>query len=185
MIGNAIAGFLGTGAPPAAATSYESISTTTVGASPVSSISFTSIPATFTHLQIRYTALNSAAVNHSMQFNSDTGANYSWHELYGDGSTAAAASGSNQTFIKASYSANSTASYTNAIIIDILDYANTNKYKTSRALAGVDINGAGGYAFLRTGNWRNTAAITSVQIFPTSGNFTQYSSFALYGIKGA
>ena len=185
MIGNAIAGFLGLVGAPVVATSFESIATTTVGASPVSSISFTSIPATFTHLQIRYSALNSLADNHKMQFNSDTASNYSWHELYGDGTAAAAASGSNQTFIKASYAGTTTASFTNGIIIDILDYANTNKYKTTRSLAGVSINAAGGYSFLRTGNWRNTAAITSIQITPITGNFTQYSSFALYGIKGA
>lgn len=185
MIGNAIAGFLGVTGAPISTTSYESIATSTVGASPVSSISFTSIPATYTHLQIRFTALNSAVVNSQFQFNSDTGANYSNHQLFGDGASASAANGANASFMLASYSANTTANYTNAAIIDILDYANTNKYKTTRGLAGVDINAAGGYITYRTGNWRSTAAVTSIQIFPSSGNFTQYSSFALYGIKGA
>lgn len=184
MIGNAIAGFLGLVGTPVSTTSFESIATTTVGASPVSSISFTSIPSTYTHLQIRYTSLASAAVNHNMQFNGDTAANYSWHELDGDGAAPVVANGANVAFIKAGYNANTTASYTMATIIDILDYANTSKYKTTRSIGGTDINGAGGYAIYRTGNWRSTSAISSILIYPTSGNFTQYSSFALYGIKG-
>jgi hypothetical protein len=74
-------------------------------------------------------------------------------------------------------------------IVDILDYANTNKYKTVRVLSGVDFNGTlagyGGYVGPLSGNWRNTSAITSIKINAQTGNFTQYSQFALYGIKGA
>jgi len=72
------------------------------------------------------------------------------------------------------------------VVIDILDYANTNKYKTTRALAGLDINAAGGFIALRSGNWRNTNAITTITLKPESSRiFAQYSQFALYGIKGA
>ena len=65
-------------------------------------------------------------------------------------------------------------------IVDILDYANTNKYKTMRALDGFDANGSG-YAVLWSGNWRSTSAVSTITI--TGGTFAQYSSFALYGIK--
>ena len=164
--------------------SYESIATSTLGSSS-SFVEFLSIPSTYTHLQIRVTSLSdNATVNINLQVNSDTGTNYTWHELYGDGSAAGAGAGATQTFIKTGYTQSTTASYTGAAIIDILDYKDTNKYKTVRTLAGSDANGSG-YAMLRSGVWRNTRAITSIKLTNQLGNFKQYSSFALYGIKGA
>ena len=68
-------------------------------------------------------------------------------------------------------------------VIDILDYANTNKYKTLRTLNGGDANGSGNIQ-IESGSWRNTAAITSITLTHNGSGFTQYSSFALYGIKG-
>ena len=79
-------------------------------------------------------------------------------------------------------SANSTANCFGVAVIDILDYANTNKYKTYRSLTGGDANGSG-QVLLRSSNWRSTSAVTSMTLYPGVGNFTQYSSFALYGIK--
>lgn len=182
MIGNSIAGFLGAGVA-ASTTAYESIATTTVGASAVSSITFSSIPATYTHLQIRANIFSNA--NQSdvrVQFNGDTGTNYSQHGLYGSGTAATAGGTANSVFALGGLSGDTTRC--GVTIIDILDYANTNKYKTNRTLAGVDQNGSG-YVVLESGNWRNTAAITSITIFTNAANYTQYSSFALYGIKGA
>ena len=152
-----------------------------VGAAGVTDVTFTSIPSTYKHLQIRCTVLMSASDNdYRMQINSDTGSNYSRHYLLGDGSSASAAGAANQSMFIVGYNA---ASYTNstASIIDILDYTNTSKYKTARALAGVDKNG-GGYMFLLSGSWRNTNAITSLKIYPAAGTFNQYTSIALYGI---
>lgn len=76
-----------------------------------------------------------------------------------------------------------TANVFGAIVLDILDYADTNKYKTTRSLAGLDSNTAGGALQLASGSWRNTAAITSIT-FSSGTNFQQYSTLALYGIKG-
>ena len=73
-------------------------------------------------------------------------------------------------------------------IIDVLDYANTNKYKTLRSLFGGDVNMAGGVLGLQSELWMNTAAITTITLTATNGTsplFTQYSQWALYGIKGA
>lgn len=70
-----------------------------------------------------------------------------------------------------------------AVVVDILDYANTNKNKTIRVLAGVDNNGSGEVA-LNSGLWPSTSALNTIKILTTSGNLNQYSSFALYGIKG-
>jgi hypothetical protein len=171
--------------------SYESIATTTVGSGGVASITFSSIAATYTHLQIRgigRTNRSAAADMDSLfiQFNGDTAANYSDHALRGDGATATATSDVSYTGMEFYRLANLyvASTFMGAQIVDILDYANTNKYKTVRGLGAVDNNGSGQLA-LNSGNWRNTAAITSILLKPAVGTlFTEYSSFALYGIKG-
>ena len=181
---NQIAAIHGTGAP-AVTNSYESIATVTVGAGGSSSISFTSIPSTYKHLQIRASHTfdsNNRGIN--FQFNSDTGANYSRHYLSGDGSSANAGGAGSLSNISFYYHVgNAGTTQAEVEIVDILEYANTNIYKTLRGLAGVDNNGSG-EVFLVSGSWRNTSAITSVTINTSGGNFAQYSKFALYGIKG-
>jgi len=159
--------------------SYESIATSTVGSGGSSTITFSSIPSTYKHLQIRYSGF--VANDAFIRFNGDTGTNYSRHSLYGNGSSAAAYGAANETAIGFTY----TASNTNpgSSICDILDYTNTSKYKTARILNGDDQNGSG-IIMLASGNWQNTAAITSITIFEDSGVFGQYSRFSLYGIKG-
>ena len=163
---------------------YDSIATTTLTTN-TASITFSSIPATYTHLQIRLTNLATVADNILVQYNSDTASNYGFHWLYGNGSSASAYASSSASNMALGYTASTTASYTGAAIIDILDYANTSKNTTARSLNGSDDNSTGGYILFSSGLWRNTAAITSVLIYPQSGNFKQYTSAALYGIKGA
>jgi hypothetical protein len=163
----------------ASTNSYESIATVTVGSGGAANIEFTSIPSTYTHLQIRGIGLITSAGGFTVQFNSDTGSNYSWHQLYGEGSIAQSNSGATQTFMYMAYGGGS-ATAPNALVTDILDYANTNKYKTLRSLSGNDLNGSGGIQFW-SGNWRSTSAITSIKV---TASFNQYSQLALYGIKG-
>jgi hypothetical protein len=160
-------------------TDFYQIATTTLG-SAQSSITFSSIPQDYTHLQIRGISRNVVATNF-MQFNNDTASNYSSHYVLGDGATTISGV-LNSTKMYAFFST-ATANIFGVAVIDILDYANTNKYKTIRSLSGGDENGSG-YAELLSGNWRNTAAITSIKLSTGSGNLEQYSSFALYGIKG-
>jgi hypothetical protein len=184
MIGNAIAGLYGVGVAPST-TAYESIATVNVGSGGASDITFSSIPSTFTHLQLRVTSISPGEANHYMQFNGDTATNYSWHELYGTGSAAASGNASTVNYIKAGYSGTTTPVST---VIDVLDYANTNKFKTTRGLAGSDSNtGGNNYVLFRSGNWRSTSAINQIYIYPvgTGNSFSQYTKFALYGIKGA
>ena len=185
MIGNAIAGLYGVGAPPIPPTAYESIQTVTVGSGGVSNLTFSSIPSTFTHLQIRYIARNSSlASNTIMRFNSDSGSNYSTHYLVGNGSSASSGAEVNSAYIYTDI-LSQTSTYFSPTVIDIFDYANTNKYKTSQALSGMDMNGSG-TIWQVSGSWRNTAAITSITLSIGAGfNFAQYSHFALYGIRGA
>lgn len=160
---------------------YDSIATTTVGTGGASSITFSSIPSTYTHLQIRGIAQATLATGF-IRFNSDSASNYATHYLYGDGASAASGAATNQT-ISYAFLATASANIFGGAVIDILDYTNTNKYKTMRSLSGGDQNGTG-YIELISGLWQSTSAITSITLIPASGNFAQYSSFALYGIKG-
>ena len=183
---NSIVGVLGNGV---VAGDYQSISTVTVGAGGSASITFSSIPSTFQHIQIRGIGRSSTAtssdVDIKLQFNSDTGSNYSIHYLYGNGSSAAAAATASNTYATGGdvIKDGNTANVFATSIIDVLDYANTSKNKTVRALSGWDANGSG-TVYLNSGAWFNTAAVSTITLTPWSGNFMQYSTFALYGIKG-
>lgn len=174
---NVITGVHGAGAPPVT-NSYESIAT--VNASGATGVSFTSIAGTYKHLQIRYSTVRSVANELGMRFNADGGNNYSIHYLVGDGSSASAAGyGMNNSRTYVGNDGTSTQPLVG--VIDILDYANTNKLKVQRTLSGNDKNGSGSI-FLFSGAWNSTSAITQIDIFPGSGTVT--GSFALYGIKG-
>lgn len=170
----------------ASTNSYESIATVTVGSGDAQTVTFSSIPSTYTHLQIRGFARSATATQLDTTFNSDTGSNYSWHSLLGYGTGTEASGNANQSCITMEATTEATSVFA-AYIIDILDYANTNKYKTTRNLAGFDSNGAGRVS-INSGSWRNTSAITSITLTARGTNsyrFTQYTQFALYGIKGS
>ena len=155
-----------------------------VGSGGSSTITFSSIPSTYTHLQIRGIARTATNVSLGLRFNSDTGSNYSRHYLNGNGTSAAAGGGASSTSAYAGTTA-TLASAFGANVIDILDYKDTNKYTTVRTLSGGDNNGSGFVQFM-SGSWRNTNAVTSIDIIQVDGDsFTQYTTFALYGIKGA
>lgn len=165
---------------------YESIQTVTVGAGGSSSITFSSIPQTFTNLQVRAIARGtnaSVACDGLVTFNS-TSTGYYMHQVYGEGSSVIASSDSTSTSTDQFYftGANATANVFGVGIMDVLDYTSTNKYKTTRTIGGNDTNG-GGLVILRSGLWQNTAAISTITITPASGNFAQYSQFELYGVK--
>ena len=175
---------------------FESIATFTVGSGGSSSIDFTSIPSTYTHLQIRSILRNTSASASSndlfMNFNGDTGTNYRAYKQIGgagSGSGFSAASGTSTAALNKIANAyflndGNTASVYSAWICDILDYRNTNKYKVTRSLNGQDLNGSGSIRFF-SGLWMSTSAITSISLTVEGGNsFKQYSQFALYGVKG-
>jgi hypothetical protein len=170
--------------------SYESIATVTVG-SPVSAITFSSIPSTYTHLQIRILARSTVASSTDMiaiQLNNDGSSSYRSHFLGGNGSSASAASTGTQTYAELHYIPGSTASSNvfGSVVIDILDYVNTNKNKTIRALTGFDNNGNGDVQ-LNSALYISTSAVNRLDFYagPGTNSFVQYTQFALYGIKGA
>jgi hypothetical protein len=166
--------------------SYESIASTTVGSGGAANVTFSSIPSTYKHLQIRYSARNEAASDtFLLNFNNDsTNSNYAKHQLRGSGS---AGSSVGQIDIVPELPTvpylGITANVYNSTIVDILDYTNTNKHKTLRSLGGYNANGSG-WIWMTSGLWKNTSAITSIKLYAESGDIAEYSSFALYGIEG-
>lgn len=178
MIGAITAG-LYAGGVAAATNSYESIQTITVGSGGSTSIAFTSIPSTFKHLQLRITQLTTGTADPRMRFNDDTTTgNYYMHSIYNSNPTVSTYNVNNQ-YIPYLYNESST--YPAVAVIDILDYANGNKYKTVRDLGGFDANGSG-YIFYRSGVWFSSAAINKIDLHNVT--FNENTKVALYGIKG-
>jgi hypothetical protein len=175
-------------------TSYQSIATVTITSpttgNQVNTISFTSIPSTFKHLQIRGIYRDTWTASGTGEFyvfpNSDTSTSYSDHWMQGNGSTVSASaltSRSDGMFLGQGVRGGSLGNTFGVFVIDILDYAETNKYKTARALSGADINGSG-TVLLQSALWQKTTAISSLNIIANGYGFAQYSQFALYGIRG-
>jgi hypothetical protein len=169
---------------------YEPLAVATVPSGGVASITFGSIPQTYTHLQVRAIGRSNRTGTTGefikLTFNSDSGSNYADHAFFGDGTTVAAQSATSAAFIRLNRFAGSLepANVFGTIILDIVDYANTSKNKTVRNFGGIDNNGSGDIWFM-SGLWQSTSAITSVTLTPGGGTlYSQYSQFALYGIKG-
>ena len=164
--------------------SYESIATLS-GTGASGTISFTSIPSTYKHLQLRVfsntSRVGGASGSGALQFNGDTtGSNYNTHALYGTGSGSPSAANYVENYGLWYYG--STATNVTAVI-DILDYSNVSKNSTVRELIGFDENGTGQIALISM-LWRNTAAVNQINITAPSYNFGTSAKFALYGIKG-
>jgi hypothetical protein len=162
---------------------YDALATVTVPSGGLASITFAGIPNTYKHLQIRAIARDSVTGSAKLTFNSDVASNYSAHALYGDGSSALASS-LLSTYIpiqRNSFIATAANTFS-GIILDVLDYADVNKYKTTRSLAGWDANGTGVINF-ESGSWRSNAAINSITITSNGTAYQQYSQFTLYGVR--
>jgi hypothetical protein len=164
---------------------YDALATVTLSAS-TASITFAGIPTGYKHLQIRAIGKSTTTNDQDLywRYNGDTSAAYSIHYLLGNGAGVFSAGSGSNTFVRTNnFLPRSTyTSIYGATVIDILDYASSSKNKTSRHLTGDDNNGAGAM-ILDSGCWYNTAPITSILLYPGSGNFDTYSSFALYGVK--
>jgi hypothetical protein len=166
--------------------SYESIATTTVGAGGVSTLTFSSIPQTYTHLQIRASIFQGASIAYFAYVTPGAIA-ASQHRLSCQGSgvasTAYASGAYDAPFLTLGQYITLDGTYPTVSICDILDYTNTNKNKTIKILSGIEKNGSGEVG-MGSAVSLSTAAISSLTIGTYGGTIGQYSSFALYGIKG-
>lgn len=173
---------------------FESIATVT-GTGSSNTITFSSIPGTYQHLQIRARMKSDGTstdpTNVNMTFNGSTATNYASHRMLGYGTGISADGLATQANIRLTrLSLNSDASQANMVgvaIIDIHDYTSTTKAKTVRSFYGNDINAANSLIgpTIHSGLWTLTNAITSITFTLAAGNFTNQTQFALYGIKGA
>lgn len=173
----------------------EPIATQLLGSSQAS-VTFNNIPQGYTHLQLRGIARCNAGnqiQQMGIQFNGDTGNNYAFHALLGDGGSASSfgTASTNAFYMERLTYSVQTSGVFSAFVIDILDYTNQNKYKTSRVLGGYDNNGGGSYpgrVALGSGLWMNTSPITSLTLINanTGGtfNFVANTRFSLYGLRG-
>jgi hypothetical protein len=167
------------------ATTYEPIATTTLGAA-AANITFSTIPATYTDLRLVIVARGTTADNCSIQFNNDTGTNYSETGLQGNGSAVASWRRTNVAYIRLTNAAG-LPTVANTFLMntyDIFNYAGST-YKTVLGVNSNDQNGSGDTGRL-AGLWRSTSAITSIKIFTNFGaDFTIGTTATLYGILKA
>ena len=164
------------------ATTYEKIATTTLGSA--GQITFSSIPATYTDLRIVLVSKSDfSGANVQFRFNGDTGNNYSFTYLRGNGASASSYRESNNPY---GYLADqSSDTQPNMGTLDIFSYAGST-FKTALATYSDDRNGLGN-VFALVNLWRSTSAITSVSLSPSNfgGNFQAGTTATLYGILKA
>jgi hypothetical protein len=161
---------------------YEKIATTTLGTS-TATVTFSSITGSYTDLVLICNVAQAAGGNAiRFRFNSDTGSNYSRTSLIGNGSSATSSRESN---ISSGLIAETVAATTfgTVHILNVFNYSNTTTYKTTTGRG----NNASSTVDATVCLWRNTAAITSIELalgaaFPTN-NFASGSIFTIYGIK--
>jgi len=160
---------------------YEPIATTTLG-SAAAEINLTSIPATYTDLVCVLVGTHETGSSTiRMQVNGDTGSNYGYRVVYGDGSTAQSSSGSSSSRINTA--PNWALANPCMAVINWFSYAGST-YKTCLIHSDTDQNGSGTH-YSTVGLWQNTSAITSIRLFPSSGNFAAGTTATLYGILKA
>ena len=164
---------------------YQLISSVTVGAGGASSIDFTSIPATYTDLVIKFSnrTNNTGSGNgFSITLNSSS-TGYTRRSIYGDGSAAASNSGSTNSFGWVDGTTETANTFAN-VEIYIPNYAGSN-YKSLSNDAVMENNATAAYSQLAAMLWSNTAAITSISLTPGVGSWVQYTNAYLYGIKNS
>jgi len=164
---------------------YDSLATITVPSGGLASITFAAIPNTYKHLQLRVSALTEASGKvMAARFNSDSTGSYTWHFLNGQGTAANAGNATGNTYARFfGQDVGTNTTHPSVAIIDLLDYTNTTKNKTMRALSGSDNNG-NGETGLQSSLWLNTSAISSVTFVLNDGSdYAQHSQFSLYGVR--
>ena len=162
---------------------YTPIATQTLG-SATATVTFSSIPSTYTDLVLIISGRVSSTTgnnNTAIRFNGDSGNNYSMTRLTGDGLAAASDRVSNTSYAGWALVANSSSSEFSPIIYNIQNYSNTT---TNKTLIGRG-NWTAQFVSATVSMWRNTTAITSIDITQTGTNWVVGSTFTLYGVKSA
>ena len=164
---------------------FELISSVTV-ASAQASIAFSSIPATYTDLCIKWSLITTSGTNNcSIAFNGST-ANFSQRQLGGDGSSAYSASRSDNLNALLANGTGYTANVSASNEIYIPNYAGSSN-KSFSSESATENNATGADLVIRAHLWSQTTAITSITLYAANaaGIFGQYSTAYLYGVKNA
>jgi hypothetical protein len=156
------------------------IATQTLAAN-ASSITFSSIPQTYTDLVVVMVFGQSAGDDVKLRFNGDTGANYSSTRLAGDGSVATSSRTTSETGIQPRTPNNPSTAIVSMWTENINNYSNTTTYKTTIGRYSYP----SGFTTTHTGLWRNTAAITSITLLCQAQSWTTGTTATIYGIKAA
>jgi len=159
---------------------YEKIATTTLGSA--GSISFTSIPATFTDIRLVLVAFASSNLNFNIEFNNDSTALYSQTDLYGNGTTASSGSQTGNNLISLTAYANF-GTTPNLTTLDLFSYAGSTN-KTCLITQSNDRNGTG-FIGRTVALYRSTSAITRLDIDAGAPTFSAGTTATLYGILKA
>jgi hypothetical protein len=160
---------------------YDSIATTTLG-SATNTITFNSIPGSYTDLRVVISGSFSGNLQSSIRFNNLSTSIYSYTELVGNGTTATSGFASNDNRIYFTYNNVASTAQPFLITADVFNYTNS-KNKTTLYTFNQDINGAGGQTVRGVGLWRDTSVITRIDLFAGANNFTTGTVATLYGIK--
>jgi hypothetical protein len=156
---------------------YTPLANITLG-SAAAIVTFGSIPATYRDLICIVTAKGSVSLQSRITLNSDTGSNYNYQRMSGNGSAGSAVSAVNQIRGFLSAQSGPTSFDITQISINIMDYSATDKHKT--IISRADASALAAEAFVN--RWASTAAVTSVEIRTSTGNWAAGSTFALYGV---
>ena len=157
-------------------TTYEPIEAKTLGTA-TASVTFSSIPQTYTDLVLIVQGTSTVVEPILMQFNGDTGSNYSWTQVGGDSGGTFSNRTTSQTSMRIGFSNTAQGNH----IAQIMNYSNSTTYKTSLSRSNIADVGVRAIA----GLWRNTNAITSITVIQNAGSFSAGCTFTLYGIKAA
>jgi hypothetical protein len=164
------------------ATTYEPIATTTLS-SAAADITFSSISSAYTDLRLITRLTPTGATFPRIQFNGDTATNYSNTRLYGDGTSVLSNRQSSITGISLVGAGNYSTTIPTFLTIDIFSYAGSTNKTVLATLSG-NYNASGEVSRI-VGLWRNTAAITSIRLFPLANNLATGTTATLYGILKA
>jgi hypothetical protein len=166
---------------------FTKIASNTVGSGGVATVTFSSIPATYTDL-VLYATIRCTTGEDSayLRFNNDSGSNYSWKRLLANGASVSTLGATGQAQIPNLFMVNSgwTGNTFASNMVYIPNYASSNA-KSVSIDAAAEANVANPRMNIAAGLWSGTAAISQVNLISGAGNFAQYSTFTLYGISNA
>lgn len=168
------------------AKTYEPIATTTLG-SAQSTVTFDSIPGTYTDLKLVFVGFPSSNTGVSIRLNNNSQSLYSYTEVSGDGSTASSysTSATQSSWIVIGFSTGQlTSSYPGVLTMNLFSYAGS-RFKTALFSAGLNNNAVASWIISKVALWQNTAAVTRIDITADSASFNAGAMFTLYGINAA